>query len=292
MSFPKRSPLPETSGYAAPITPSNTTTFDDIAQRLWVGNPGVVYIDAAGNGEGVLAAQGEIDLTGSSGTVGATIGGTLVTVAWATSDSVTATALAVAINADAAANLLVSAAATGAIVLLTATSTGLFGNAITLVASGTSVTVSGATLGTGSVSASTIVDFDGSSGVVGATINGLTITVTWATSDTATAAAWTTAVNLATSTLYPYVTALASGETSVVSVRVAGSAGNAMTTVAVGTSMTVTGSTMAGGVDARAGTGGVGSYLPYNVQSSDYIQTACTKVYAYGTTASNINREW
>lgn len=292
MSWPAMQRPPQTSGYGAAVTPSNTATLATTPQRLWVGNPGVLYVDLAGNGDATATAVGEIDLIGSSGTVGATIGGTLVTVAWGTGDAETATALAVAINADATVNKLVSAAATGPIVKLTAVSAGKFGNAITLVASGTSVLVSGATLGTGSVTASTIVDFEGSSGAVGATINGSLITVAHTGADATTAVAWAAAVNTPGSSLYGHVTAVASLKTAVVTVRVAGRAGNTMTTVASGTSVTVTAATMGGGADATAGAGGDGNYLPYNVQSSDHLDIAVTRIYAYGTTASNIVAEW
>lgn len=89
-------------------------------------------------------SSGTITFATSSGTVGATIGGTLVTVTWATSDTVSAALLAVAINANATTRALVNAESLAGVVHLKAVVRGAV--SISLVASGTNVTVSGATL--------------------------------------------------------------------------------------------------------------------------------------------------
>lgn len=98
-----------------------------------------------------VAATGTITFATSSGTVGATINGTLVTVTWATSDTLSAAALAVAINA--AAGIVsdhVTATSALGVITLTAKNKGVAGNAITLALSGTNVTVSGTRLTGGS----------------------------------------------------------------------------------------------------------------------------------------------
>lgn len=95
-----------------------------------------------------VAATGTLTLSGASGTVGGTINGVTVTVTAAGGDAATAGLIAAAINASA--NPLVSqfvtASAAGAVVTLTAKMAGPSGNAVTLAASGTGVTASGARL--------------------------------------------------------------------------------------------------------------------------------------------------
>lgn len=108
----------------------------------------------AGTATTALAnASGTVTLSGSSGTVGATINGVAVTVAYATSDTVTAAALATAINAstNALVQYLVTATSAAGVVTVRALQPGIGGNCITLAASGTGATASGARLtgGTG-----------------------------------------------------------------------------------------------------------------------------------------------
>lgn len=91
-------------------------------------------------------ASGTLTMAGSSGAVGGTIGGTLVTVTWATSDTASAAALAVAINADATVKGFVTATSALGVVTVTAIAPGTIGNSMSLVASGTNVTASGARL--------------------------------------------------------------------------------------------------------------------------------------------------
>lgn len=97
---------------------------------------------------GTAPATGTLTLSTASGTVGGIINGVTVTVAYATSDTVTAAAIATAINASANAlvNEHVSATSAAGVVTLTSKRSGSGGNAVTLVASGTGVTASGARL--------------------------------------------------------------------------------------------------------------------------------------------------
>jgi len=85
----------------------------------------------------------------ASGTVGGTIGGTAVTVTASGGDTATAAALVTAINANATVNKKGYATSALGVVTFRAMSPGTAGNAITLVASGTGVTASGATLANG-----------------------------------------------------------------------------------------------------------------------------------------------
>lgn len=108
--------------------------------------------------EGVIVADGQTQATGTvtftagTGAVGATIGGTLVTVTWATSDYLSAVAFAAAVNANSTvnpwvvANVTSAVGASPAVTTLTAINGGTIGNKLTLALSGTGVTVSGATL--------------------------------------------------------------------------------------------------------------------------------------------------
>jgi uncharacterized protein YdbL (DUF1318 family) len=99
---------------------------------------------------GTAAATGTVTISSGSGAVGATINGTLVTVTWATSDTASAAALAVAINAAAAiVSSHVTATSAAGVVTLTSKFPGPAGNAVTLALSGTGVTVSGARLAGG-----------------------------------------------------------------------------------------------------------------------------------------------
>jgi phage tail sheath gpL-like len=100
-------------------------------------------------GTTAVRATGTLTIASGTGAVGGTIGGTLKTVTWATSDTASAAALAAAINADTTINKLVFATSAAGVVTLKALSPTAIGNKITLVASGTGVTASGATLTTG-----------------------------------------------------------------------------------------------------------------------------------------------
>lgn len=91
-------------------------------------------------------ASGTLTLSSASGAVGGTIGGTLVTVTASGGDTATATALAAAINADATVKTFVTATSAAGVVTLTAISPGTMGNSMSLVASGTGSSASGARL--------------------------------------------------------------------------------------------------------------------------------------------------
>jgi hypothetical protein len=96
----------------------------------------------------VIFATGTLTASSASGAVGGTIGGTLKTVTAAGGDAATMVALAAAINADATINQKVRASADGVtkVCTLKALLPGALGNTYTLVASGTGMTASGATL--------------------------------------------------------------------------------------------------------------------------------------------------
>jgi hypothetical protein len=112
------------------------------------------YPGATGFSVSQTQATGTLTLSSAAGTVGGIINGVTVTVTASGGDIATAEALATAINesADALVNEHVTASnldadgAASAVVTLTAAIPGPAGNAVTLVASGTSVTASGARL--------------------------------------------------------------------------------------------------------------------------------------------------
>lgn len=115
---------------------------------------GTTVVINAGTATTALAnASGTVTLSGASGTVGATINGVSITTTYATSDTVTAAALAAAINAstNALVQYLVAATSAAGVVTVRALQPGIGGNCITLAASGTGATASGARLtgGTG-----------------------------------------------------------------------------------------------------------------------------------------------
>lgn len=104
-----------------------------------------------GNSTTLAPATGTLTLSSASGSVGGTIGGTSVTVTASGGDTATATALAAAINANSTVNQFVVATSAAGVVTLTALygntlGGGAIGNLVTLVAVGTGVTRSAATL--------------------------------------------------------------------------------------------------------------------------------------------------
>jgi hypothetical protein len=105
--------------------------------------------DISSSTTNAVKASGTLTLSGGAGAVGGTIGGTLVTATWATSDTISAGLIAAAVNANTTVNKLVTATSSGAVVTLTANLAGPVGNKILLVASGTGVTASGAALTAG-----------------------------------------------------------------------------------------------------------------------------------------------
>lgn len=104
-------------------------------------------------------ASGTLTLSSASGTVGGIINGVTITVTASGGDTATAAAIAAAINASANPLVLGAATATsnGAGVTVTSVRGGGSGNYITLAASGTGVSASGARLtGGGAVSTVTL----------------------------------------------------------------------------------------------------------------------------------------
>ncbi|GAC1590960.1 MAG: hypothetical protein NVS3B25_09940 [Hymenobacter sp.] len=93
-------------------------------------------------------ASGTLTIASGTGVVGGSINGVAITVTWATSDTVTATALAAAINASTNALVagIVTASASAGVVTIKTLAKGKVGNSVTLTASGTGVTASGTNL--------------------------------------------------------------------------------------------------------------------------------------------------
>jgi phage tail sheath gpL-like len=112
-------------------------------------------IDVQVGGGSSTAASGTVTLSSGSGTVGAIINGVTVSVTWATSDTASATALKTAINASANALIAghVTATSSSGVVTITAVNKGTVGNSITLAATGTGATASGARLTGGAAAA-------------------------------------------------------------------------------------------------------------------------------------------
>lgn len=383
---------------AAPVTPSNTavltgTQGNDIQTQnvlprwLRVGGAGNMYVDLVGNGAAGASATGTLSVSGATGTVGATINGVAVTAtAPDTDDAATATLLAAAFNANGTTSTKVSAAAGGAggkVVTLTALHAGPASD-YTLVASGTGVTASGATMTGGTLATGTVNFTGGSVGQVGAVVNGTTVTVAWTTDANTTAGLFVTALEAdptvggafsssvnnagvvtititnpvsasvanaytlaasgtgitvgaatfagavnATGTLTlsgvtgtvggtldgtlvtvtaasnddaaaavliaaaitssvatTFTTATAASTTVTITASVAGLMGNAITLTASGTGITASGATLSGG------TGGSGNYVKYICVAGQKLDIRPTKVYALGTTATNIVAEW
>lgn len=108
-----------------------------------------------------VAASGTVTISSGSGTITATIGGVAISITWATTDANSAALLAAAINANTNALIagLISASSAVGVVTVSAKQKGALGNHVTLAASGTGATASGARLtgGTGgNVSATTV----------------------------------------------------------------------------------------------------------------------------------------
>jgi hypothetical protein len=183
---------------------------------------------------GQFRASGTLTISSGSGQVGGTIEGTLITVLWATSDTASATALAAAINAspDPAIKGVIEAKSAAGVVTVYAKNPGTGGNAYTLVASGTGVTASGATLANGAAFTNNHFDYIGTN------------------AETATDLA--RAINASTTAAVKTVTAAAVSAVVTVTSKQAGVAGNATTfTSSNGTRLAVTGSGfLAGGTSS------------------------------------------
>lgn len=114
-------------------------------------------IDVQINGGSAVAASATITIAGGAGSIAGIVNGTTSTVTWTTSDTATATALAAAITA---ANVgLVTASAVAGVVTTKAVIKGLAGNAISLSATGTGATASGAKLTGGAAASANSITF-------------------------------------------------------------------------------------------------------------------------------------
>lgn len=143
--------LVDTSGFgqASGAVTEQLRELENVVRGIKSGNlPASSVLISTGSANAVRAS-GTLTMASSTGTVGGTIGGTAVTVTWATSDTASSTALAAAINANTTVNKYVSATSSGAVTTITAHTPGEGGNGITLTASGTNVTASGAKLAGG-----------------------------------------------------------------------------------------------------------------------------------------------
>jgi len=120
--------------------------------------PGASTVVCDTGTSGATAASGTVTLSTASGTVGATINGVAVTTAASGGDTATAAALAAAINAESNALVAnhVTATSAAGVVTITARMPGQYGNAITLAASGTGATASGARLTGGAATRTTL----------------------------------------------------------------------------------------------------------------------------------------
>jgi hypothetical protein len=116
--------------------------------------------------------------------------------------------------------------------LLKSASMGARRNALTIVTGVTPVAASGT------------ITMASSSGTVGAVINGVTITVTWATDDTLSSAALAAAINASVNALVSGIVTATSalGVTTITSATKFGVTGNAITLAATGTNVTASGS--------------------------------------------------
>lgn len=205
-----------------------------------------------------VCASGTVTYSSSSGAQTVVINGVTVYNATGASDAANATAAAAAINASVNALVLghVVAYANAGVVNIFAAYPDIRGNAITLSATGTGATASVARLAGGTVASSAGAQAAGTwttstgSGVMGVALNGVAITVTWATSDTATATALAAAINSSTNALVQGIVFAASalGVVTITAVR-GGISGNAITlaTSGAGTGQSVSGARLTGG---------------------------------------------
>jgi phage tail sheath gpL-like len=112
------------------------------------GNKRVNSIRVFPDGTDNVYASGTVTIASGSSTVSITINGVAISRTWATSDTATATAFVTDINGSANALVKnhVAASSVAGVVKLTAKAPGQWGNSVTLAASGTGMTASGARL--------------------------------------------------------------------------------------------------------------------------------------------------
>lgn len=108
--------------------------------------------------------------------------------------------------------------------------------------------VSALAVGAHSVAATGTLTIASGSGPVGGTINGTAKTVTWATSDTATATALAAAIN-ADATLGKFIVASSAAGVVTLTAFPPGALGNCCTLVASGTGVTASGAKLTGGAN-------------------------------------------
>lgn len=155
-----------TSTYVATITTTASLAYTSMAageqlrtirrlgeflQACASGSVPSVTVDIQANGGTAVAAAGTVTISSGSGSITATINGVAIAITWATSDTNSATLLKNAINASVNALVagLVTATSALGVVTVTAANKGKPGNTITLAASGTGATASGARLTAG-----------------------------------------------------------------------------------------------------------------------------------------------
>lgn len=123
------------------------------------------------------------------------------------------------------------------------------------------------------------------SGTITATIGGTAVGVTGTGNNTNDAVTLRDAIN-ANNTVNKLVVATASGGVVTLTAVVEGKFGNAVTTTAGGTGLT------AGQAALTGGTGGAGNYVAYRAATGSYLQVRASRVYAFGTTATELVAEW
>lgn len=192
---------------------------------------------------GTATASGATLEGGAQGSVGVTINGTLVTTNTTTlSDSAAATAVAAALNANSTVAALVTATANGTKVDLEADTAGTAGNAITLSstsATGTAV-ASGATL-SGGTDTSVTATINGV---------GIVANTTTTTTDAQVATAVQAAIAASNNPLVDgVVTATVNNTTVTITADEVGAHGNWITIAATGTGFTASGARLTGGSD-------------------------------------------
>lgn len=161
ISHSKQQTNPWDVGRAAGDARVEAARIVDLFERIACGLEPCKFKVAAGSSD-LAQASGTVTISSGSGSITATINGVAVAVTWGTSDTATATALAAAINASTNALVagIVTASSAAGVVTVKALHSGKVGNCITLAASGTGATASGARLtgGTGDDVASTTYD--------------------------------------------------------------------------------------------------------------------------------------
>lgn len=190
---------------------------------------------------GTATASGATLASGAQGSVGVTVGGTLVTTDTTNlTDTAAATAVAAALNANSTVAALIGATGNAAVVELVADAKGVAGDAITL--SSTSAT------GTATSSAANLEN--GVDGEVTVTVDG-TAVVSDTTNLTDAAAATLVAADLnADATVNDLITATASGAVVTLTANASGPEGNAIGL----TSSTVTGTAISSSATLTGGT--------------------------------------